>query len=79
MDKTGAISLSLSIFSSSDYALVNVNADNQKAAASLKESDVWKNIPAVKAGHVLDVDYNIFYFADPMSLDLQLDAFKEAV
>lgn len=62
-----------------DYALVNVNVDNQKAAASLKESDVWKNIPAVKAGHVLDVDYNLFYFADPMSLDLQLDAFKEAV
>ena len=51
----------------------------RQAAASLKESDVWKNIPAVKAGHVLDVDYNIFYFADPMSLDLQLDAFKEAV
>lgn len=63
-----------------DYAIVNVNADNQEAASSLKKSDVWKNIPAVKAGHVLDVDYNLFYFfADPISLDLQLDAFKEAI
>lgn len=62
-----------------DYAVVNVNADNQKVAASLKESDVWQNIPAIKAGRVLEVDYNLFYFADPMSLDLQLDAFVQAV
>lgn len=62
-----------------DYAIVNVNADNQKVASSLKESDVWKNIPAVKAGHVLDVDYNLFYFADPMSLELQLKAFTDAI
>ncbi|MEQ9763076.1 ABC transporter substrate-binding protein [Streptococcus jiangjianxini] len=62
-----------------DYAVVNINKDNQKAASSLKESDVWKNIPAVKEGHVLTVDYNLFYFADPMSLELQLDAFTTAV
>ncbi|MDY4761328.1 ABC transporter substrate-binding protein [Streptococcus thoraltensis] len=62
-----------------DYAVVNINKDNKKAASSLKESDVWKNIPAVKEGHVLNVDYNLFYFADPMSLELQLDAFTTAV
>lgn len=62
-----------------DYAVVNINKDNEKAASSLKESDVWKNIPAVKAGHVLEVDYNLFYFADPMSLDIQLEAFAEAI
>lgn len=62
-----------------DYALVNVNASTQEVAASLKESDIWKNLPAVQAGHVLEVDYNLFYFSDPMSLDLQIEAFVQAV
>ncbi|MGV3050926.1 ABC transporter substrate-binding protein [Streptococcus hyovaginalis] len=62
-----------------DYALVNVNEDNQQVAASLKESDVWKNIPAVSDGHVIEVDYDLFYFADPLSLERQLDAFVTAV
>lgn len=62
-----------------DYAVVNVNDNAKEAAASLKESDIWKNLPAVKAGHAIDVDYNLFYFADPMSLDLQVDAFVKAV
>lgn len=62
-----------------DYAIVNVNAKTKEATASLKESDIWKNLPAVKNGHAIEVDYNLFYFADPMSLDLQIDAFVKAV
>ncbi|WP_105135765.1 ABC transporter substrate-binding protein [Streptococcus suis] len=62
-----------------DYVLVNVNDKTREAAASLKESDVWKNLPAVKNGHVIEVDYNLFYFSDPMSLDLQIDAFVSAI
>lgn len=62
-----------------DYAVVNVNSKTKSAAASLKESDVWKNIPAVQKGQVLEVDYNLFYFADPLSLDMQLEAFVETV
>lgn len=62
-----------------DYAIVNVNAKTKEAAASLRESDIWKNLPAVQAGHTLEVDYNLFYFSDPMSLDMQLEAFVNAV
>ncbi|MGV3126507.1 ABC transporter substrate-binding protein [Streptococcus orisratti] len=62
-----------------DYAVVNNNDSTKAAASSLKESDIWKNIPAVKAGHVLELDYNLFYFSDPMSLDKQLPAFIKAV
>ncbi|HEM3625707.1 TPA: ABC transporter substrate-binding protein [Streptococcus suis] len=62
-----------------DYMLVNVNDKTKEAAASLKESDIWKNLPAVKNGHVIEVDYNLFYFSDPMSLDLQIDAFVSAI
>ncbi|HEM3484891.1 ABC transporter substrate-binding protein [Streptococcus suis] len=62
-----------------DYVLVNVNDKTKEAAASLKESDIWKNLPAVKNGYVIEVDYNLFYFSDPMSLDLQIDAFVSAI
>lgn len=62
-----------------DYAVLNVNKSTKEAAASLKESDVWKNIPAVKNGHVLEVDYNLYYFSDPMSLDAQLKAFVDTI
>ncbi|MFI3117718.1 ABC transporter substrate-binding protein [Streptococcus suis] len=62
-----------------DYVLVNVNDKTKEAAASLKESDIWKNLPAVKNGHVIEVDYNLFYFSDPMSLDLQINAFVSAI
>ncbi|HFI0357064.1 TPA: ABC transporter substrate-binding protein [Streptococcus suis] len=62
-----------------DYVLVNVNDKTKEAASSLKESDIWKNLPAVKNGHVIEVDYNLFYFSDPMSLDLQIDAFVSAI
>ncbi|RRD32643.1 ferrichrome ABC transporter substrate-binding protein [Streptococcus minor] len=62
-----------------DYALVNVNSKTTEAAASLKESDIWKNLPAVQANHIIEVDYNLFYFSDPMSLDQQIEAFIKAV
>ncbi|MBM7642408.1 ABC transporter substrate-binding protein [Streptococcus loxodontisalivarius] len=62
-----------------DYALLNVNDSTKEAAASLTESDVWKNMTAVKEGHIIESDYNLFYFSDPMSLDKQLDAFVSAV
>lgn len=62
-----------------DYVLVNVNDKTKEAAASLKESDIWKNLPAVQAGHVIESDYNLFYFSDPMSLNQQIDAFVKAI
>ena len=62
-----------------DYLVLNVSKDTKDAAASLKESDIWKNIPAVKNQKALEVDENLFYFSDPMSLDKQLEAFVSAV
>lgn len=62
-----------------DYLVLNVSKDTKDAAASLKESDVWKNIPAVKNQKVLEVDENLFYFSDPMSLDKQLETFTAAI
>ncbi|MFS1663079.1 ABC transporter substrate-binding protein [Streptococcus sp. zg-JUN1979] len=62
-----------------DYALLNVDSSTSQAAASLKESDVWKNIPAVQADHVLDVTEGVFYFSDPLSLERQLKEFVAAI
>ena len=62
-----------------DYLVVNTSKDSQNVAASLKESDVWNNLSAVKNKHVLEVDENLFYFSDPLSLDKQLDVFVTAI
>lgn len=50
---------------------------NQEIGKSLVESDLWKNLPAVKDKHVLDVDANLFYYNDPMSLEQELAVLKE--
>lgn len=44
---------------------------------SFQETDVYKNIPAVKNGRVFEANAEEFYFNDPISLDNQLEFFKE--
>lgn len=79
--KTGYFGVSQEVLGDyiGDYALLNVSKATKNSAASLKESDVWQNIPAVQNNHILEVDEALFYFSDPMSLDKQLPAFVEAV
>ena len=79
--KTGYFGVSQEVLGDymGDYALLNVSKETKNSAASLKESDVWKNIPTVQNKHVLEVDEELFYFSDPMSLDKQLPAFVKAV
>lgn len=45
---------------------------------SFQETDTYKNIPAVKEGHVYEVDATGFYFNDALSLEYQLDFFKKS-
>ena len=79
--KTGYFGVSQEVLGDymGDYALLNVSKATKNSAASLKESDVWKNIPTVQNKHVLEVDEELFYFSDPMSLDKQIPAFVKAV
>lgn len=79
--KTGYFGVSQEVLGDymGDYALLNVSKATKNSAASFKESDVWKNIPTVQNKHVLEVDEELFYFSDPMSLDKQLPAFVKAV
>ncbi len=44
---------------------------------SVEKTETYKNIPAVKNQHVYEVNGSEFYFNDPLTLDMQLDFFKE--
>ncbi len=58
-----------------DYLIFSKNAD---ADNSFQETETYKNIPAVKNDRVFEVNAKEFYFNDPITLDYQLDYFKEA-
>lgn len=62
-----------------DYAVLNVSQETKEAAASLKESDIWKNSAAVANNHILEVDENLYYFSDPISLEAQLENFVTTI
>lgn len=57
-----------------DYIILSSDgADN-----SFKETDTYKNIPAVKNNRVFEANASEFYFNDPITLDFQLDFFIES-
>ncbi|MCZ0756940.1 iron-hydroxamate ABC transporter substrate-binding protein [Anoxybacillus sp. J5B_2022] len=55
-----------------DYLIVSKNPD---ADNSFQQTETYKNIPAVKNGHVFEANAKEFYFNDPITLDYQLDFF----
>ncbi|WJY28387.1 MULTISPECIES: iron-hydroxamate ABC transporter substrate-binding protein [Sporosarcina] len=57
-----------------DYVILSKNgaADN-----SFMETESFKNTEAAKNGHVFVANADEFYFNDPLSLDYQLEFFKE--
>ncbi|MWV42835.1 ABC transporter substrate-binding protein [Paenibacillus sp. HJL G12] len=72
--KDGYLALSTEVLKDyfGDYVIFSKNADED---SSFQNTEVYKNIPAVKNGHVFEVDAKSFYFNDPLSLDYQLDFF----
>ena len=81
IDKDGWLSISQEKLPTyaGDYLVMDVKEDTKEAAASLKESDIYQNLEAVKNNHVLELDHNLFYFSDPMSLDQQIDVFVKTL
>ncbi len=55
-----------------------VFSKNSEGDTSFQETDTYKNIPAVKNGQVYEADAKEFYFNDPISLDFQLEFFKDS-
>ncbi|MGB3261331.1 ABC transporter substrate-binding protein [Paenisporosarcina sp.] len=58
-----------------DYLIFSKHKD---ADNSFEGTETFKNIPAVKNNQVYTVDAMEFYFNDPLTLDYQLEFFKES-
>ncbi|MFB5086269.1 iron-hydroxamate ABC transporter substrate-binding protein [Psychrobacillus sp. PGGUH221] len=74
--EAGYYALSLEVLPefSGDYVIFSKTADQDN---SFQETDVYKNIPAVKNNRVFEANAKEFYFNDPISLDFQLEFFKD--
>ncbi|MCD7034357.1 iron-hydroxamate ABC transporter substrate-binding protein [Metabacillus sp. GX 13764] len=59
-----------------DYLVLSKNADSD---TSFEETNTYKNIPAVKNKHVIEVNSKEFYFNDPITLDYQLETLKKGL
>ncbi|WP_277585014.1 iron-hydroxamate ABC transporter substrate-binding protein [Psychrobacillus antarcticus] len=72
----GYFALSLEVLPefAGDYVILSKVADQDN---SFQETDVFKNIPAVQNGQLFEANAEEFYFNDPISLDYQLEFFKE--
>lgn len=57
-----------------DYLVVSKYNDQDN---SYQETELYKEMPAVKSGHVIEVDGNAFMFNDSLTLDYQLKHFEE--
>ncbi|SDC89947.1 iron complex transport system substrate-binding protein [Terribacillus halophilus] len=57
-----------------DYLVISEYSDQDN---SYQDTELFKEIPAVKEGHVLTADANAFLFNDALTLDYQLDFFEE--
>ncbi|URN96585.1 MAG: iron-hydroxamate ABC transporter substrate-binding protein [Candidatus Pristimantibacillus lignocellulolyticus] len=81
-DKTAEMALAdgyyaLSVEVLPEYAGDFIVLSNDGADNSFKETDTYKNIPAVSNGHVIEANAADFFFNDPITLDFQLQLFVD--
>lgn len=69
-----ALSLEVAPEFAGDFIVLSKNKDGD---ASFLETETWKNIPAVKNGHVIEIDTEASSYSDPTTLDYLLNIFKE--
>ncbi|MGF2614796.1 iron-hydroxamate ABC transporter substrate-binding protein [Rossellomorea vietnamensis] len=69
-----AVSLEVLPEYAGDYVILS---KDPKQDNSFMETDTYKNIPAVKNNQVYEVNMMEFYFNDPLTLEYQLETFKE--
>lgn len=73
-DKDGYFAISSEVIPeyAGDYIILSSSAGSD---TSFEQTDTYKNMPAVKAGHVYKVNMDEFYFNDADTLDYQLQFF----
>lgn len=70
-----AVSLEVLPEFAGDYVVLSKSPEQDN---SFMETDTYKNIPAVKNNQVIEVNMLEFYFNDPLTLEYQLETFKES-
>lgn len=73
-----AISLEELASFAGDHIMLTV-FDGEEQAAELKNSPIWKGLPAVKNGRVYEVDFNLLYNEDPVAMEHQLDLITDKI
>jgi len=58
-----------------DYVIFSKNPEVEN---SFMETDLWKNIPAVKNNHVYEINTKASTYSDPITLDYLLEFFEES-
>lgn len=60
-----------------DYMFVTAYSSSQKQGertlADMKESGIWKDLPALKKNHLFEMDFNKMFYYDPVAIEGQLD------
>lgn len=59
-----------------DYIILS-ESGSENPDTTFKETNVWKNIPAVKNNKVISIDSKSFWFNDPITVEKELEFFKE--
>jgi iron complex transport system substrate-binding protein len=84
--KQGTQYKELSLEALPEYAADNIfittwsaQGNNDKKLEELKNSAIWKNLDAVKNNQVYEMNFDNMYYADPYSLEGQLDLMVEKI
>jgi iron complex transport system substrate-binding protein len=84
--KQGTQYKELSLEALPEYAADNIfittwsaQGKNDKKLEELKNSAIWKNLDAVKNNQVYEMNFDNMYYADPYSLEGQLDLMVEKI
>nr|WP_239587737.1 iron-hydroxamate ABC transporter substrate-binding protein [Bacillus pakistanensis] len=75
--KPGYYALSLEVLPefAGDYIVFSKNPDGD---SSFLETEIWKNLPAVKNNRVIEINTKASTYSDPITLEYLLEIFKES-
>lgn len=63
-----------------DYIFVDYKSADKAQFTALENNPTWKNLKAVKEGHVITMDYNkVYFFSGPTATEKQLSMYTDAI
>ena len=63
-----------------DYLFIDFAPADKAQFAALKQNPLWQQLKAVKAGHVITMDYNkVYFFGGPTATQAELKLYTDAI